>query len=59
MSAGGRSTMDAAERFAHHFASTRFEDLPPALVEITRQQVLDLLGVAVAGIGQPGPKQLA
>lgn len=50
--------MDAAELFARAFVRAKFEDLEPALVRITKHQVLDLLGVAVAGIGEPGPRQL-
>jgi 2-methylcitrate dehydratase PrpD len=35
-----------------------FEDLPEEVVEITKKEVLDTLAVAVAGFGQPGPKEL-
>ena len=50
--------MDAAGLFAQAFTRVRYEDLPPDVVAITKHQILDLLGVAVAGIGQPGPRQL-
>ncbi len=50
--------MDAAVHFARNFARAKYEDLEPALVRITKHQILDLLGVAVAGIGQPGPREL-
>ncbi|MCL4181884.1 MAG: MmgE/PrpD family protein [Burkholderiaceae bacterium] len=49
---------DAAILFARSFAGARFEDLPVDVVEITKQEILDTLGVAVAGFGQPGPSQL-
>lgn len=52
------SDMDAAVAFARHFAAARFEDLPDDVVQITRQQILDILGVAVAGFGQPGAAQV-
>ena len=35
-------------RFAEHVANLRYEDLPPALVELIKQCVLDTLGVAIA-----------
>ncbi|MCL4738481.1 MAG: MmgE/PrpD family protein [Burkholderiaceae bacterium] len=50
--------MEATAEFARHLVRTRYDDLPPEVVEITKQQVLDLLGVAVSGIGQPGAKEL-
>ena len=50
--------MDAACLFAAAFARNRFEDLSPAVVDITKNQILDLMGVAVAGIGEPGAKQV-
>lgn len=50
--------LDAAVVFARHFAAARFEDLPDDVVRITRHQILDILGVAVAGFGQPGASQV-
>jgi 2-methylcitrate dehydratase PrpD len=35
-------------RFAEHAAKLRYEDLPPALVELVKQCVLDTLGVSIA-----------
>jgi 2-methylcitrate dehydratase PrpD len=46
--------MDAAYLFARCFANTRYEDLPPEVVEATKKEVLDLLGVALGGASQPG-----
>jgi 2-methylcitrate dehydratase PrpD len=46
--------MDAAVQFAEHFASTKFEDLSSEVVEATKREVLDLLGVALGGASQPG-----
>ena len=38
-------------RLAEHVAGLRFEDLPPALVRMLRQCVLDTLGVSIAASG--------
>ena len=46
--------MDAAVVFARHFANTRFEDLSSEVVEATKKEILDLLGVALGGASQPG-----
>jgi len=46
--------MDAAVVFARHFANTKFEDLPPDVVGATKKEILDLLGVALGGVSQPG-----
>jgi 2-methylcitrate dehydratase PrpD len=50
--------MDVAYSFAKTFANTKFEDLPPAVVEATKKEVLDLLGVALGGASQPGATQV-
>ncbi len=50
--------MDAAYLYVQNFLKVRYEDLPPEIVEATKKEVLDTLGVAVAGFGQPGPKEL-
>lgn len=50
--------IDAAVVFARHFARARFEELPPEVVRIAKHQILDTLGVAVAGFGQPGAAQV-
>lgn len=46
--------MDAASLFAECFVRTRYEDLPPEVVEATKKEILDLLGVALGGASQPG-----
>ena len=50
--------MDATYEFAKNFVNVTFKDLPEEVVEITKKEVLDTLAVAVAGFGQPGPKEL-
>ncbi len=50
--------MDATFDYAKNFVTTGFDDLPKEVVEITKKEVLDTLAVAVAGFGQPGPKEL-
>lgn len=50
--------MDAALLFVKNYAKVRFEDLPPAVVTITKHEILDTLGVAAAGAGQPGAKEV-
>jgi 2-methylcitrate dehydratase PrpD len=50
--------MDATFLFAKNLANTKYEDLPPAVIEATKKQVLDLLGVALGGFSKPGPKEL-
>jgi 2-methylcitrate dehydratase PrpD len=46
--------MDAAVEFARHFANTKYEDLSPEIVDATKKEILDLLGVALGGVSQPG-----
>jgi 2-methylcitrate dehydratase PrpD len=50
--------MDATFEFAKNFVDVTFNDLPTEVVEITKKEVLDTLAVAVAGFGQPGPREL-
>jgi 2-methylcitrate dehydratase PrpD len=50
--------MDAAYSFAKTFANTKFEHLPPEVVDATKKEVLDLLGVALGGASQPGATQV-
>ena len=50
--------MDATYLFVRNFRSVTFEDLPPRVVETTKKEVLDTLGVAVGGSSQPGAKEL-
>ncbi len=46
--------MDAAYLFARNFVNTKYEDLPPEVVEATKKEILDLLGVALGGASHPG-----
>jgi len=46
--------MDAAYLFAKNFVNTKYENLPPEVVEATKKEILDLLAVAVGGADQPG-----
>jgi 2-methylcitrate dehydratase PrpD len=50
--------VDATFLFAKNLANIRYEDLPEGVVEATKKQVLDLLGVALGGFSEPGPKEL-
>ena len=50
--------MDAAYLFAENLTKVKYEDLPPEVVEATKKQILDLLGVAVGGFSKAGPKEL-
>ncbi|WP_182912834.1 MmgE/PrpD family protein [Paracoccus onubensis] len=42
-------------QLADHVASTRFSDLPANTVAAARRGIIDWLGCAIAGSGQPGP----
>lgn len=50
--------MDATFLFVKNFLNVQYEDIPAPVVEITKNEILDTLGVAVAGFPQPGPKEL-
>lgn len=50
--------MDATFMFVENFRKVTYEDLPAEVVDITKKEILDTLTVAVAGFGQPGPKEL-
>jgi 2-methylcitrate dehydratase PrpD len=50
--------VDASYAFAKNFAETRYEQLSPEIIEITKKQILDLFGVAVGGFSKPGPQEL-
>lgn len=49
---------DLAKIFARFFRETSFDDLPPAVVEEVKKQVVDFFGCAVAGAMKPGPVQV-
>ena len=50
--------MDASYGFAKNFVNAKFEDIPKDAVEMTRREILDILGVALGGSGKPGVKEL-
>ena len=50
--------MDASYLFAENFVKTQYEDLSEGVVEATKKEILDLLGVAVGGSSEPGAKEL-
>jgi 2-methylcitrate dehydratase PrpD len=50
--------MDAIYQFARNFINTKYEDLPSSVVETTKKQVIDLLGVALGGASQSGVEEL-
>ncbi len=52
MPASSRAT-GATGTLARHAASLRFDDLPPEVVAVAKQCVLDVLGVAIAGVDEP------
>ena len=45
---------DATALFVANFHDVRFEQLPPAVVSITKDQVLDFFGVALGGSREAG-----
>ena len=50
--------MDAAYLFAKNFVNIHYADLPSDVVEATKKEVLDTLGVALAGMSEAGLKEL-
>jgi 2-methylcitrate dehydratase PrpD len=50
--------MDASYLFADHFIQTKFEDLPGQIVDETKKQVLDFIGVALTGYSKEGAKEV-
>jgi 2-methylcitrate dehydratase PrpD len=50
--------MDAAYSFAKIFAATKYENLSREVVDATKKEILDLLGVALGGATQPGATQV-
>lgn len=51
--------MDATTALAKNLVSVRYEDLPQEVIEHTKKQVLDILGVALGGSSKAGVKELA
>lgn len=50
--------MDAAISFAKQFVNTTYDSLPRGVVEATKKEILDLLGVAVGGFSLPGGREV-
>jgi 2-methylcitrate dehydratase PrpD len=50
--------MDASFLFAKNLKNTEFDNLPQIVVDETKKQILDILGVAIGGFSQPGAKEL-
>jgi 2-methylcitrate dehydratase PrpD len=50
--------MDPIYQFAKNFVHINYADLPRDAIEVTKKEVLDLWGVALAGFTAPGVKEL-
>lgn len=50
--------MDASLLFAKNLLDVTYDDLPEKVVDETKKQVLDYIGVAVGGYGQAGAKDV-
>jgi 2-methylcitrate dehydratase PrpD len=50
--------MDASSLFAKNLKNTEFDDLPQKVVDETKKQILDILGVAIGGFTQRGAKDV-
>ena len=50
--------MDIVYRLGEYVVRTRFEDLPSRTVDLTKQLILDTLGVAIAGSSAEGVKEV-
>ncbi len=51
--------MDAAYAFAKNMATVTYDDIPPEVVEHTKKQILDIIGVMLGGSTRPGIRELA
>ncbi len=51
--------MDAAYAMARNLADVSYKDIPPDIVDITKKQILDILGVMLGGSSRPGIRELA
>ncbi len=49
---------DAINDLVDHMLGRRYEDIPPAILAITRAQLLDTVGIALAGRREEGVRQL-
>jgi 2-methylcitrate dehydratase PrpD len=52
------NVMDASSLFAKNLKNTEFDDLPQKVIDETKKQILDILGVAIGGFSQRGAKEL-
>ncbi len=51
--------MDAAYSLARNLVTVNYESIPQDIVDITKKQILDILGVALGGSSRPGVRELA
>ena len=51
--------MDAAYLLAKNLVNLKYGDIPNEIIEHTKKQVLDILGVALGGSAKAGVKELA
>ncbi len=51
--------MDAAYSLAKNLVTVNYDDIPHEVVEVTKKQILDILGVALGGSSRPGVRELA
>jgi len=49
---------DVVNILVEHCLRTDYEDLPATIVAVTKNQIIDTLGIALAGSSQPGARQL-
>ena len=50
--------MDASSLFAKNLKNTEFDNLPQNIVDETKKQILDILGVAIGGFPQRGAREV-
>ncbi len=53
-----KDTPDATRLFVANFRDVRYEDLPPEVVKVTKDQVLDFFGVALGGSSEAGVAEM-
>jgi 2-methylcitrate dehydratase PrpD len=51
--------MDAAYALAKNITTVKYNDIPSDIVDITKKQILDILGVILGGSSRSGVKELA
>ncbi|MFC1933009.1 MmgE/PrpD family protein [Chloroflexota bacterium] len=50
--------MDASYSFAKHIVKVNYNDIPGEAIEMAKRDILDTLGVAIAGSNKPGGKEI-